>query len=128
MRNPEIAKIIQPFQTGQPDAHQPELRSDPRWAYSVIQLVAFHEKDQQPTKEMLQAVRCHNISLGGLSFYLSGSPSHEYCTLVLGFPPKLIFVKARVTHSEAQGTSQGMWKIGCQFLEKMEPIHRGGKE
>ena len=122
MRDSEIADIIQPLQTGQPVDHRPELRSDPRWPYSVIQLVAFHEKDQRPTKEMLQAVRCHDISLGGLSFFLSGSPPCEYCTLVLGSPPNLIFVKARVTHSEAQRASQHMWKIGCQFIEKAESM------
>jgi|SRR5208283_5467253 len=129
MRDPEIAKIIQPFETEQPFAHQPENRSDPRWPYSVIQLVAFHEKDQEPTKAMMQAVWCHDISLGGISFFLSDEPPHEYCTLVLGFPPNLIFVKARIAHSVAQGTSPSMWKIGCQFIEKLEAmIEQDGAE
>lgn len=122
MGSPEIATIIHPFEKGQPAVRQPERRSDARWPYPVTQLVAFHEDDQQVTKEMLQAVRCHDISLGGLSFFLAKPPPQKYCTVVLGRPPSLIFVKARVAHFEATGASLREWIIGCQFIEKVESL------
>ena len=121
MRSPEIARIVQSVENGTPAGRQPEMRRDPRWPYGVTQLVAFHEEDQRPTKEMLQAVRCYDISLGGISFYFAGPPPQRHCTMVLGRPPNLIFVKARVAHCEAQGSSPE-WKIGCQFIEKAESM------
>ena len=127
MRSPEIAAIIQPFETGAPAVGRPERRNDPRWPYAVTQLVAFHEEDQQPTKEMFQPVRCHDISLGGISFFLSGPPPLKHCTVILGRPPSLIFVRARITHYEAQGASLREWKIGCQFIEKVESTPARGK-
>ena len=122
MLSPEIATIIHAVENGKPAARQPEQRRDPRWRYPVTQLVAFHEENQLPTKEMLQAVQCHDISLGGISFFLSGAPSHKHCTVVLGRSPNLIFVTARVIHSEAQGASFREWKIGCQFIGRAESM------
>lgn len=120
MRSPQIATIIHPYENGEPAEHEPERRSDPRWPYTVVQLVAFHEIDQQPTKEMLQAVQCHDISMGGMSFYLAHPPSAKYFTVLLGRPPDLIPVKARVVHTKLLGAPSREWKIGGQFLEKLE--------
>jgi hypothetical protein len=122
MHRPEIATIIHPYESGRPDAREPERRYDPRWSYPVIQLVAFHKEDQQATKEMLQAVRCQDISLGGISFFLSGPPPFSFCTLVLGRPPGLIFVRARVAHFASTGGSGREWKIGCQFIGKVDSL------
>ncbi len=113
----DIAAIIQSVQNGTPDGRQPEKRHDPRWPYRVTQLVAFHAEYEPPTKEMLQAVRCHDISLGGISFYFAGPPPQKHCTMVLGHPPNLIFVRARVVHCQAPHSSED-WVIGCQFIEK----------
>ena len=126
MRNSDIARIIRPFENRRPAVHSPEQRRNPRWPYPVIQLVAFHDEDQQPTKKMLRAVRCHDISLSGISFFLSSPPPLKHCTVVLGRQPKMIFVRARVVHYEAQGASLREWKIGCQFIEKVESFLSGG--
>jgi hypothetical protein len=117
-----IAKIIHPFEAGRPDLRPDEQRRDPRWSYPVTQSVAFHEEGDTVTKEMLQAVRCHDISLGGMSFFVSTPPPFRHCTVVLGRPPVLIFVRARVIHYEATGKSLREWKIGCQFLEKVDSL------
>jgi hypothetical protein len=85
-----------------------------------MQLVAFHDVQAAPTKEMLQSVRCHDISLGGIAFYIVGPPTAEYCTLVLGRPPELIFVEAHVVHSEPMEESPGTWIIGCEFVRKLD--------
>jgi hypothetical protein len=126
MRSPEIAAVIQPFETGSPDMRQCERRSDPRWPYAVTQLVAFHEEGQSPTKGMFRPVRCQDISLGGISFYLPNPPPLRYCTVILGRPPGLIFVRARVAHFEATGASLREWKIGCQFIEKVATAESPG--
>ncbi|MGO9110839.1 MAG: PilZ domain-containing protein [Thermoguttaceae bacterium] len=122
MLAPQIATIVHAVANGKAAARQPEHRRDPRWPYPVTQLVAFHEEDQLPTKEMLQAVQCYDISLGGISFFLSSPPPQEHCTVVLGRAPNWIFVRAKVAHCEATGTASCEWKIGCQFIEKAESM------
>ena len=87
----------------------------------MTQLVAFHAENQPATKEMLQPVECHDISLGGISFFMSSSPPSEYCTVILGRPPALIFVRARVTHSEKENELR-RWKIGCKFIDKVDSL------
>ena len=125
MRNsPATARVIQPNEQGPSPAsgyplRRPERRRNPRWPYRVTQMVAFHDELVKPTKDMLQAVRCHDISLSGISFFLVGPPTSEHCTLFLGRPPGLIFVKARVVHSEPTEDSPGMWIIGCEFVKKL---------
>jgi hypothetical protein len=118
--SPEIARIIQPFAVGDPDPNASDRRRDPRWSYQVPQLVAFHDEDEQPTRDMLQAVRCHDISMGGISFFVSQPPRHAHCTLVLGRAPKLMFVRARIAHYEPTGPELQEWKIGCMFLQKLK--------
>jgi hypothetical protein len=117
-----VAQIIHPFVAEPPSMRGNDLRFDPRWSYPVIQLVAFHAQDEPVTKEMLQAVRCHDISLGGISFFLPKPPPFKHCTIVLGRPPALIFVRAKVIHYEATGSPSHDWRIGCQFLEKVESL------
>ena len=118
--DPQIAKIVQPFELDTPDTREPERRRDPRWAYAVTQLVAFHDEFQQPTRDMLQAVGCNDISLGGISFFLPHPPKHEHCTLILGRPPALIVVRAARRPFPRVDDSALQWKIGCEFVEKLD--------
>lgn len=132
MRNsPATARVIPPDKEGPPTQSEgapasgypgprTDRRRDPRWPYRVTQMVAFHDESVKPTKDMLQAVRCHDISLSGISFFLVGPPASEHCTLVLGRPPALIFVKARVVHSEPTENSPGTWIVGCEFVKKLD--------
>jgi hypothetical protein len=122
MARSEIAKIIHPFQDVQADVSEDERRVDPRWSYPVIQLVAFHGEDDPVTKEMLQAVRCNDISLGGISFFLPSPPASKHCTLVLGRAPRLMFIRAMVVHCQATGASLPEWIVGCQFLQKVDSL------
>jgi hypothetical protein len=118
----EIARIIQPHEQDSPPVRQSERRRDPRWPYRVTQMVAFHGESQKAAKEMLQAVRCHDISLSGISFFLSAPPKSQHCTLFLGRTPRLIVVKARVVHSEPVEDSPNTWIIGCEFVEKLAAL------
>ncbi len=80
--DPEISRIVQPFEQGPQEAFPNEARADARWHYPVTQLVAFHEEPILPTKEMFEAVQCIDISRGGISFYYPSSPPSGYCTFI----------------------------------------------
>jgi hypothetical protein len=118
--NPDINLIIQPLEHGPPMPRDHEKRRDKRWPYRVMQFVAFHDVHEQPSKLMLQSVRCHDISLGGISFYLDAPPPRQNCTIILGRSPELIYVRARVVHSEKSEVSRGEWVVGCEFVTKLE--------
>jgi hypothetical protein len=119
-KTPEIARIIQPLEHGPPMPRGHERRRDPRWPYRVTQMAAFHDERQKPTKDMLRAIRCHDISLSGICFYLAGPPPCQHCTLVLGRAPELLFVAARVVHSEQSEASADEWIVGCEFVAKLD--------
>ncbi len=126
-KNREIARIIQPLEHGPPMPRGHERRRDARWPYRVTQMVAFHDESEKPTKEMLRPVRCHDISLSGISYFLAGAPPCQHCTLILGRPPGLIFVEARIVHSEPAEGSPGEWIVGCEFVAKLDafPLRDG---
>ena len=98
---------------------QEERRSEVRRAYPVTQVVAFHDESETPTKEMFRPVLCQDISPSGISFYLSGPPAADHCTIVLGRKPMLIFVKAKVVHYGPYLGPKREWVIGCEFLGKV---------
>ena len=83
-------------------------------------MVAFHDEAERPTNSMLRPVRCHDISLGGLSFFFAGPPPRRYCTVVLGRAPGLILVKARIVHSKRTERHPEEWLIGCEFVSKLD--------
>ena len=101
-----------------PDRRE-ERRAEPRRVYPITQQVAFHDESKVPTKEMFQAVLCHDISTSGISFYLSGPPDSNHCTLALGRAPRLIYVAAEVVHYGPYEGPNQEWVIGCRFLKKV---------
>ena len=119
-KNPDIARIIQPLEHGPPMPRDHERRREKRWPYRVMQMAAFHDVHEQPSKLALQSVRCHDISLAGISFYIAGPPPRQNCTILLGRPPELIYVQARIVHSEAVEESPGEWVVGCEFVTKLD--------
>jgi hypothetical protein len=91
-------------------------RGSNRHKYPAAQLVAFHDEAQVPTTALFEGVRCHDLSTSGISFFLPDPPAFEYCTVVLGRPPALIYVKARVMHYSPYAGRAREWLIGCQFV------------
>jgi hypothetical protein len=120
LTSPHPLKIARPLEHGPPMPRENERRRDRRWPYRVTQLVAFHDIHEQPSKFMLQPVRCHDISLGGISFFIAGPPPRQNCTILLGRAPGLIYVRARVIHSEPAEDSPDEWVVGCEFVTKLD--------
>ena len=111
----EIVEVLQ-TETGQ------DRRAEVRLAYPVSQFVAFHDEWQIPTTEMSHLVLCHDISTTGISFYQPSPPPFDHCTLALGRPPRLTFVKAKVVHYAPFASPNQDWVIGCVFINKVEAI------
>ena len=117
--NPEVARIVLPLEHGPLMPRGYERRRDSRWPHGVTQMAAFHDVHEQPSKLQGSFIRCHDISLAGISFYLAGSLPRQNCTILLGRPPELIYVQAKI-HSEAVEESPGEWVVGCEFVTKLD--------
>jgi hypothetical protein len=119
MSNDTTAKIGEVLPSEDP-GRQEERRCEVRRPYPAIQFVAFHDDSQTPTKEMFQAVRCRDISTCGISFYYPGPATADYCTIVLGQKPAIVFIKAKVVRYRPYLGPNQEWVIGCAFLSKVK--------
>ena len=70
---------------------------------------------------MFRPLMCQDISTSGISFYHSGPPGFDHCTIALGRLPNLIFVKAKIIHCGPYLGPNQEWVIGCRFLAKVAP-------
>ena len=115
----EVASISEILSKIEGDARPAEQRKGPREAYPVIQLAAPYADSRMPTEEMFREVRCHDISTGGISFFLPHPPDFEYAVVGLGTPPEVTYLTVRVMHhSPYAGATKG-YLIGCRFLGRV---------
>ncbi len=113
----KVGEVLPGDETGR----QEERRCEVRRLYPVIQLVAFHDDFQTPTKKMFQSVLCRDISTRGISFYYPGPAPAGHCTIALGRKPDIVLVKARVVQNSPHSGPNREWVIRCAFVSKEQP-------
>jgi hypothetical protein len=106
--------------TGQPEAGAgPELRT--RHAYDCYQRLApWNDGDPLPTPDEMISVRCHDLSVEGISFFLLESPTFDLAVISLGQNTGVMMV-IEVRHSKAvymHGQLQHL--VGCRFVRRIE--------
>ena len=98
-----------------------DRRSQPRRPFPANQFIAPYLEGKLPTKEMFQQVRCHEISSGGVSFFLPQPPEFDSLIVALGTPPKMTCLASRIVHTCASNADGGsMYLVGCRFLGRVE--------
>lgn len=109
--------------TGQPELN--ETRPTPhsqRHPYECSQYVApWNEGDPIPLLENMFKVRCHDISIEGISFFLPDRPGFDLAVISLGnqLNPTLMVIEIR--HSKVvfmKGDVQHL--VGCRFVRRVE--------
>lgn len=109
------------FTGSPPQATAAEMRKQ-RHAYDCFQKLAPGCEDRsQVTPEELVNVRCHDISVEGISFFWPQKPDFEIGVISLGDGSVLMSVEIRQTkavfmHGEVQ------YLVGCQFLKRVDQI------
>ncbi len=93
-----------------------ENRATARHTFGVEQRVAPIVACETQTLETCMSVRCTDISRHGFAFYQETRPHFEELFVVLGLPPDLIYLTARVVHTELIELCGGLaFRVGCRF-------------
>jgi hypothetical protein len=99
---------------------QVERRKSTRWSYPVIEQMAPCRSRELPSKSLFRAVRCHDISSGGISFFLPEPPDFERAVVTLGPPPDVICFLVRVVHySPRKVAVRNQHLVRCRFFQRV---------
>ncbi len=98
----------------------PELRSSPRRTFTYRQLIAPMYTGVIPSRNKFFEVPCHDISAGGISFYLNSKPDFDTLLVALGKTPSLTYFTARVVRIvEEVIDGHVMQLVGCRFTGRV---------
>jgi hypothetical protein len=101
------------------DSTKRERRTSERCAYPLIQMLAPCHSSRPPDESEFRAVRCHDISRGGLSFFWPAPPDFEYLVVSLRGGTDTISLKARVVRSRAIADLENEFLVCCRFVTRV---------
>jgi len=94
-----------------------ESRSSTRHEFPYVQKIAPLVDDLRPAWEDFVAVRCGDVSAGGVSLLMDDPPGFEEFVIALGRPPSLTHFRARVVYVKRSPNRRGpRYHVGCRFL------------
>jgi len=93
-----------------------------RYGYDCLQRVVPWDDPQGPlpSVEASVVVRCHDISMQGVSFFWPEEPDFEHLLISLGHDDELVFMAAKVVHCKPV-YMHGEWTVmvSCRFTKRM---------
>ena len=95
------------------------------YSYDCVQTILPWSPDEAtpPTLDSGIAVRCHDISGKGISFFWPRPPNFEHFIISLGNDHDLLFMAAQVMRSgPAELDGAAMYLVGCQFIHRMDDL------
>ena len=98
-----------------------ERRSSNRWLYPAVQPLAPYGHWGFPHAEMFQYVRCHDLSTGGVSFFLLEPPTFEFAVIGLGVAPQFQYFVIQKAYCRRCDSMERQYLVGCQFLQRIKP-------
>jgi hypothetical protein len=100
---------------------QHERRTSLRWTFPALQPLAPYGHWGFPRADMFQPVRCHDLSTGGVSFLMQGSPEFEFAVIGLGLPDQRKFFVVRIIYRREFKPGTNEYLVGCEFVERIRP-------
>ena len=98
-----------------------ERRRHARFAFHAIQHVAPYIHGEIPPATAFRSVTCHDISCGGLSYYLNQPPIVNDIVLALTIRGEVKYLSAHIVRTIATLTADGlMYLVGCQFVGRLD--------
>jgi hypothetical protein len=114
----EIGTFTKPA-AGTSDSARDSVKT--RHSYDRRQTVyAQYDDDAQGSTEPGVTVRCHDISVQGISFFWPQAPDFTKLIISLGSEQKPVFMAAQIAHSKAvfmHGEAQ--YLVGCRFTRRV---------
>lgn len=99
---------------------QAERRTAVRWPFSEMQLLGPYGSWGLPRRHMFKEIRCHDISQGGVSFFLPGRPDFDFAVVGLGKRPNLTYFLLRVTYCKENADAKNGCLVGGRFLQRVK--------
>jgi PilZ domain len=99
-----------------------ERRRHARSAFNATQRVAPYTNGQVPPLTAFRSVECHDLSCGGLSYFLNQPPLAKEVVLALTIRGEVKFFSARIVRTVGTLTPDGLkFLVGCQFVGRLQP-------
>ena len=98
-----------------------ERRTAERWPFEVVQSIGAYGHWGLPKRSMFVEVRCHDISRGGISFFLRRPPKFRFAVIEIGKPHQVTHLLIQVLHYSRFGdpTDQEQYIVGCSFVQRV---------
>jgi len=95
-----------------------------RYPYDCLQrAVPWCEDEPLPTQHRFETVRCHDISVSGISFFWPDEPEFSKVVISIGSSDKQVFMVAEVRqHKAVYKHQQVAYLVGCQFVRRLEDL------
>jgi len=95
-----------------------------RYPYDCLQrAVPWSEGEPFPAPHRIETVRCHDISVSGISFFWPDEPGFSKVVISIGSGEKQVFMVAEVRqHKAVYKHQQVAYLVGCQFVRRLEDL------
>jgi hypothetical protein len=102
-------------------AHDAESKRYPYDCYQ--QLATWTSGDPPPIMEQFAKVRCHDISVSGISFFWPRVPDFESVIVSIGTGEKLIFMHAQICDHKAVFMHNDVsFLVECRYVRRMDEL------
>ena len=97
-----------------------------RYPYDCVQQMApWHDGRPLPKIDQLTPVRCHDISVSGISFLWPDKPKFDTVVISVGTGSEMVFMAAEVRHYRAVYMhEQVSHLVGCRFIRRLDDFAR----
>jgi len=68
---------------------------------------------------MFFEIHCHDLSQGGISFFLPRPPLFENAVIGLGKQPTMAYFRIKLIHYREYVGEKKQYLVGCQFVERV---------
>jgi len=95
-----------------------------RYPYDCLQrCVPWCEDEPSPAPHLIKTVRCHEISVSGISFFWPDEPEFSKVVISIGSRDKQVFMVAEVReHKAVYKHQQVAYLVSCQFVRRLEEL------
>ena len=97
-----------------------ERRKSQRRPCQTILLLGPYGSWGLPTHRMFCEVRCHDLSQGGVSFFLPRPPTFEFAVIGLGKRPNISYFLIRLTHFREHIDVEKQYLVGGNFIQRVK--------
>ena len=98
-----------------------ERRDSPRFPFHSVHLAASLDGDTVPPIEAFESVNCHDISCGGISFYVKHRPPKQEVVLIIQIENLRYCIEGHIVYCRPvywNGDIQHV--VGCKFVRRVD--------